>query len=415
MFRLFKKKKQVKDQQQAGDKIEESLDQSSTQETDTLLETDTAPEKTDDADPHNMDKRLDDNHEDQTEPLEPPHSGEVPTETQQTVENIANNTASPSESKPETENKEKKGLFKRLRSGLSKTSTNLTEGISSLVLGKKKIDDEALEELETRLLMADVGIDATQRIIEDLTKRSSRNELNDVDALMKALFEEMTQILQPISKPLEIDSNNKPTVILMVGINGAGKTTTIGKLAKKFQNEGKSVMLAAGDTFRAAAVEQLQVWGERNNIPVVAQGTGSDSASVIYDAMESAKAKNIDVLLADTAGRLHTQTNLMEELKKVKRVMQKIDPSSPHEVMLIVDASIGQNALAQAKEFNNALGLTGITVTKLDGTAKGGILFAMAEQTGIPVRYVGVGESIDDLQEFDANEFTSALLNSNNK
>ena len=415
MFRLFKKKKQVKDQQQAGDKIEESLDQNFPQETDTLLETDAAPEKTDDADPHNMDKRLDDNHEDQTEPLEPPHSEEVPTETQQTVENIANNTASSLESKPETEKKEEKGLFKRLRSGLSKTSNNLTEGISSLVLGKKKIDDEALEELETRLLMADVGIDATQRIIEDLTTRSSRNELNDVNALMEALFEEMTQILHPISKPLEIDSNNKPTVILMVGINGAGKTTTIGKLAKKFQTEGQSVMLAAGDTFRAAAVEQLQVWGERNNIPVVAQGTGSDSASVIYDAMESAKAKNIDVLLADTAGRLHTQTNLMEELKKVKRVMQKIDPSSPHEVMLIVDASIGQNALAQAKEFNNALGLTGITVTKLDGTAKGGILFAMAEQTGIPVRYIGVGESIDDLQEFDANDFTSALLHSNNK
>jgi fused signal recognition particle receptor len=220
----------------------------------------------------------------------------------------------------------------------------------------------------------------------------------------------MTKILRPVAKPLLINDENKPTVILMVGINGAGKTTTIGKLAKKFQNDGKSVMLAAGDTFRAAAVEQLQVWGERNNIPVVAQGTGADSASVIYDAMESAKARGIDVLLADTAGRLHTQENLMEELKKVKRVMQKIDPDAPHEVMLVIDASIGQNALVQAKEFNNTIGLTGITVTKLDGTAKGGILFAIAEQASIPVRYVGVGEGIDDLQEFNADEFVAALL-----
>jgi fused signal recognition particle receptor len=253
-------------------------------------------------------------------------------------------------------------------------------------------------------------MEATQRIISDLTLRTSRNELDDVDALMKALSDEMVEILKPVTKPLEIDSTQQPTVILLVGINGAGKTTTIGKLAKKFHSQGKSVMLAAGDTFRAAAVEQLQVWGERNNIPVVAQGTGADSASVIYDAMESAKARNIDILLADTAGRLHTQTNLMEELKKVKRVMQKINENAPHETMLIVDASIGQNALAQAKEFNHAVGLTGITVTKLDGTAKGGILFAMAEQVGIPVRFIGVGESIDDLQEFDAKKFTSALL-----
>ncbi len=304
----------------------------------------------------------------------------------------------------------KQGLFQRLRSGLTKTGDALTEGMSSLVLGKKKIDDDVLEELETRLLMADVGMEATQRIIADLTQRTSRNELADVDALMAALNDEMVNILQPVAKPLQLDDANKPTVILLVGINGAGKTTTIGKLAKKFQNDGKSVMLAAGDTFRAAAVEQLQVWGERNEIPVIAQGTGADSASVIYDAMESAKARNIDVLLADTAGRLHTQTNLMEELKKVKRVMQKIDANAPHEVMLIVDASIGQNALAQAKEFNSALGLTGISVTKLDGTAKGGILFAIAEQIGIPVRFIGVGEAIDDLQVFDAKKFTSALL-----
>ena len=310
----------------------------------------------------------------------------------------------------EREEKPREGLFQRLRSGLLKTGSALTEGMDSLVLGEKKIDDDVLEELETRLLMADVGMEATQRIIADLTQRSSRDELADVDALMAALNKEMVEILTPVAKPLEINIENKPTVILLVGINGAGKTTTIGKLAKKLQNEGKSVMLAAGDTFRAAAVEQLQVWGERNEIPVIAQGTGSDSASVIYDAMASAKARNVDVLLADTAGRLHTQTNLMEELKKIKRVMQKIDANAPHEIMLIVDASIGQNALVQAKEFNNALGLTGISVTKLDGTAKGGILFAIAEQIEIPVRFIGVGESIDDLQVFDAEKFTRALL-----
>ena len=332
---------------------------------------------------------------------------------QQTEQEVQTRTESISEKEIQTEETappKKESLFKRLRSGLSKTGNALTSGMGDIILGKKKIDDDVLEELETRLLMADVGIEATQRIIKDLTQRTSRNELADVDALMSALHQEMSDILIPVAKPLEINSSHQPTVILLVGINGAGKTTTIGKLAKKFQNEGKSVMLAAGDTFRAAAVEQLEVWGERNNIPVVAQGTGADSASVIYDAMESAKARNIDVLLADTAGRLHTQTNLMEELKKVKRVMQKIDANAPHETMLIVDASIGQNALAQAKEFDNALGLTGITVTKLDGTAKGGILFAIAEQVKIPVRYIGVGESIDDLQIFEASEFTTALL-----
>ena len=316
----------------------------------------------------------------------------------------------PEEPARQPEPQAKPGLFSRLKSGLSKTGSSLTEGLGNLFLGAKQIDDEVLEDLETRLLMADVGIEATTEIIDQLTAKVDRNELADSEALMQALYSSMSELLKPVAKPLIIDSTKKPTVILMVGINGAGKTTTIGKLAKKFQNDGKKVMLAAGDTFRAAAVEQLQTWGERNNVPVIAQGQGSDSASVIYDGMEAAKARGIDILLADTAGRLHTQTNLMEELKKVKRVMQKLDPDAPHEVMLVVDASIGQNALAQAKEFNEALGLTGITVTKLDGTAKGGILFAIAKQTGIPVRFVGVGESIDDLQVFDAEQFTGALL-----
>ncbi len=304
----------------------------------------------------------------------------------------------------------KKSLFSRLKKGLSRTGESLGEGVGLLILGKKQIDEEVLEELETRLLMADVGFDATMKIIDQLTDQVKRKQLKDVDALSQAMYKVMVSILQPVTQPLEIKKEHQPTVILMVGINGAGKTTTIGKLAKKFQQQGQSVMLAAGDTFRAAAVEQLQVWGKRNDIPVVAQGTGADSASVIYDAIESATARGIDVLLADTAGRLHTQDNLMEELKKVKRVMQKIAPEAPHEVMLIIDASIGQNALAQAKEFNKAIGLTGITVTKLDGTAKGGILFAIAEQAKIPVRYIGVGEGINDLQEFNAEEFVAALL-----
>jgi len=405
MFRLFKKKKPI-DETFVDD-----------------LVTENEIEKIDDEISVNVDSELDtDIKAVEIRNLESAPVEEVPEIleselTEESSKNIVTDTVAETqqaivepEEKTAQEPSEKQGLFQRLKSGLAKTSNTLTEGMSSLVLGKKKIDEEVLEELETRLLMADVGMEATQRIINDLTQRSSRNELNDVDALMTALNDEMVKILRPVSKPLDLDDINGPAVILMVGINGAGKTTTIGKLAKQFQSEGKSVMLAAGDTFRAAAVEQLQIWGERNDIPVVAQGTGADSASVIYDAMESAKAKNIDILLADTAGRLHTQTNLMEELKKVKRVMQKISPEAPHEIMLIVDASIGQNALVQAKEFNAALGLTGITVTKLDGTAKGGILFAMAEKTGIPVRFIGVGESIDDLQEFDAYEFTGALL-----
>lgn len=320
---------------------------------------------------------------------------------------------SPAISDPEqttSQTQEKPGVFSRLKTGLSKTGSSLTEGLGNLFLGNKKIDEDVLEDLETRLLMADVGVESTTKIINNLTEQVERNELGNSEALMQNLFASMKEILHPVAIPLTLDPERKPTVILMVGINGAGKTTTIGKLAKKFQNDGKKVMLAAGDTFRAAAVEQLQTWGERNNVPVIAQKQGSDSASVIYDAMEAARARNVDVLLADTAGRLHTQTNLMEELKKVKRVMQKIDVDAPHEIMLVVDASIGQNALAQAKEFNQALGVTGITVTKLDGTAKGGILFAIAEQTRIPVRFIGVGETIDDLQVFDAEQFTGALL-----
>jgi len=424
MFGIFKKKK-PKDK--PSDSVEEQLDDQIIEDQETSIESESVEplsieqetiHKVPDGliDEAIVETNIDDEHkvvadEEISSPevlLESPleTSLEAPVDTPAT-EIVEQQPELEQEAEPKTE---KVGLFGRLRKGLSKTGGAITEGMGSLVLGKKKIDEDVLEELETRLLMADVGMDATIRIVDDLTQRTKRNELSDKGALMTAMYEEMTKILRPVAKPLIIDEENKPTVILMVGINGAGKTTTIGKLAKKFQNDGKSVMLAAGDTFRAAAVEQLQVWGERNDIPVVAQGTGSDSASVIYDAMESAKARNIEVLLADTAGRLHTQNNLMEELKKVKRVMQKLDANAPHEVMLIIDASIGQNALAQAKEFDKALGLTGITVTKLDGTAKGGILFAIAEQTGIPVRFIGVGESIDDLQVFDAYEFTGALL-----
>ena len=304
----------------------------------------------------------------------------------------------------------KKGMFGRLRDRLSKTRASLTDGMADLVLGKKTIDDELLEELETRLLSADVGVEATTRIIADLTRRISRKELNDPEALFNALCEDMVEILKPVDQPLQIDSSKSPFVILVIGINGAGKTTTIGKLAKRFQNQGKSVMLAAGDTFRAAAVEQLQTWGERNDIPVVAQGTGADSASVIFDAIESAKSKKIDIVIADTAGRLHTQSNLMDELIKIKRVMGKLDGSAPHETLLVMDAGFGQNGLIQAQQFNESMGLSGLVLTKLDGTAKGGILFAIAEKLATPIRFIGVGESIDDLQEFHASEFVDALL-----
>lgn len=308
------------------------------------------------------------------------------------------------------EPRDKPGLFDRLKQGLSRTSNKLTEGFASLVLGRKSIDDDLLEELETQLLTADLGVEATSEIINDLTQRVARKQLGDVEALFNAMRDDMVNILEPSAKPLVVPDKPGPYVILMVGINGVGKTTTIGKLAKQLQQQGKKVMLAAGDTFRAAAVEQLQVWGERNAIPVIAQPTGADSASVIYDALEAAKARDIDVLIADTAGRLHTQSNLMEELKKVKRVMGKVDNTAPHEVMLVVDAGTGQNALQQAQQFNQAVGVTGITLTKLDGTAKGGIIFAIANKTGLPIRFIGVGEKIDDLRTFKATEFVDALL-----
>ena len=305
---------------------------------------------------------------------------------------------------------EKKGFFSRMRAGLAKTRDGFTEGLSDLLLGKKEIDDDLLEDLETQLIMADVGVDATTEIMSRLTKRVKRHELNDSDALYEALIEELQDILAVSQKPLVIDSSKKPYVILMVGINGVGKTTTIGKLAKQYQNKGKKVMLAAGDTFRAAAVEQLQVWGERNNVPVVAQHTGADSASVLFDALQAAKSRQMDILIADTAGRLHTKDNLMQELEKVVRVMKKIDPEAPHEVMLVLDAGTGQNAINQTKQFLQWVGVSGLTLTKLDGTAKGGIVFALAKQFGLPVRFIGVGEGIDDLRPFNADEFTRALF-----
>jgi fused signal recognition particle receptor len=312
------------------------------------------------------------------------------------------------ETKSETENKV--GFLDRLKQGLSKTSASIGEGMASLFLGKKAIDDDLLEELETRLLTADVGVEATTVIIQSLTQKVARKQLTDSGALYQALQEELAAMLRPVAKPLVIEPSKKPFVILVVGVNGAGKTTTIGKLAKKLQLEGKKVMLAAGDTFRAAAVEQLQVWGERNQVTVIAQHTGADSASVIFDAVQAATARGMDVLIADTAGRLHTKDNLMEELKKVRRVIGKLDDTAPHEVLLVLDAGTGQNAISQAKQFNQTVNLTGLALTKLDGTAKGGVIFALAKQFGIPIRYIGVGEGIDDLRTFEAESFVQALF-----
>ncbi|HMX98585.1 MAG TPA: signal recognition particle-docking protein FtsY [Agitococcus sp.] len=301
-------------------------------------------------------------------------------------------------------------FFGRMKVGLTRTREQFANGMVTLLIGGKEIDDELLEEIETQMLVSDIGVDATRTIIDRLTERVSRKELVYSNALYKALQQELVELLAPRVKPLYIDTAKKPYVILMVGVNGVGKTTTIGKLAKRLQFEGKKVMLAAGDTFRAAAVEQLQVWGERNGIPVVAQSTGADSASVAFDALQSAKAKEMDVLIVDTAGRLHNKGHLMEELRKVKRVLQKVDGTAPHEVMLVVDAGTGQNALNQVQEFDQVVGLTGLTITKLDGTAKGGVLFNIASRSHVPIRFIGVGEKIDDLRPFVAKEFVAALF-----
>jgi fused signal recognition particle receptor len=304
-----------------------------------------------------------------------------------------------------------RGFFKRLRAKLNQGPAWLTTDITELLPGRK-IDAEILDDLETRLITADVGVEATSRILDELRKRVARKELNDVDALLKALNDAMSQILAPVEQALVIDPAAKPFVILVVGINGAGKTTTIGKLSARLLAEGKTVMLAAGDTFRAAAREQLEIWAERNNVPIVAQQSGSEPAAVIFDALNAARARHIDVLIADTAGRLHTQTHLMDELKKVKRVLARLDPTAPHEVLLVLDGTIGQNAVAQAEEFNKGLGVTGLVITKLDGTAKGGVVLAIAQRLRIPIRFIGVGEQSEDFGVFSASEFVAALLRS---
>ena len=309
----------------------------------------------------------------------------------------------------ETDKPGVRAFFKRLRAKLNQGPAWLTTDITEMLPGRK-IDAEILDDLETRLITADVGVEASARILDELRRRVARKELNDVDALLKALQESMSQILQPVERALSIDPGARPFVILVVGINGAGKTTTIGKLAHRLLAEGKSVMLAAGDTFRAAAREQLEVWAERNNVPIVAQQSGAEPAAVIFDALNAARARNIDVLIADTAGRLHTQTHLMDELKKVKRVLARLDPTAPHEVLLVLDGTIGQNAVAQAEQFNKGLGVTGLVITKLDGTAKGGVVLAIAQRLKIPIRFIGVGEQSEDFGVFNASEFVSALL-----
>jgi len=313
------------------------------------------------------------------------------------------NSAAPSESAADEPKLEKK---------LQRTRSRFTENLLGFLRGKKPVDDELLEELESQLIMADVGVGATQRVIDSLQEKAKTNKLADSDEVRQALREELVAILEPVEQPLEIPDSETPFVILVVGVNGAGKTTTIGKLAKQLTDGGKSVMLAAGDTFRAAAIEQLQTWGERNDVPVIAQDSGSDSASVIFDALQSAKARDIDVLIADTAGRLHTQAGLMDELRKVKRVLGKLDETAPHETLIVLDGGTGQNALSQAETFHEAMQLDGMIVTKLDGTAKGGVIFAIAEKTGLPIRFIGVGEQVADLEVFEASRFVDALVGS---
>ena len=340
--------------------------------------------------------------------LEPEQAIKIPEE----IAEIATETeAVTEETQDEYQEKpaNKTGFFSRLIQGLIKTKQNIGSGFLNFFRGKK-IDDDLFEELEEQLLISDLGMPTTTKIINNLTQHATKQQLKDAELLYQQLKLELADVLKPVAQPLEIDTTKNPYVILMVGVNGVGKTTTIGKLAKKFQDEGKSVILAAGDTFRAAAVEQLQVWGERNHIPVIAQSSGSDSASVIFDAMQSASARNIDVLIADTAGRLQNKNHLMDELKKIVRVMKKYDETAPHEIMLTLDAGTGQNAISQAKLFNEAVGLTGITLTKLDGTAKGGVIFAIADQFNIPIRFIGVGEKIEDLRPFNSEEFIEALF-----
>ncbi|WP_375751868.1 signal recognition particle-docking protein FtsY [Vibrio sp. HN007] len=336
---------------------------------------------------------------------------EVSSESEEDVAEEAEESVAKEQSEPKVVEQDKptESFFARLKRSLARTKMNIGAGFFGLFKGKQ-IDDDLFEELEEQLLIADVGMNTTVKIIDNLTEKASRHELKDGEALYGLLKEEMAEILSHVEQPLEVDTTKTPYVILMVGVNGVGKTTTIGKLAKQFQSEGKKVMLAAGDTFRAAAVEQLQVWGERNDVPVIAQHTGADSASVIYDAIEAAKARGVDVVIADTAGRLQNKSNLMEELRKIVRVMKKIDDSAPHEIMLTLDAGTGQNAISQAKLFSDVAPLTGITLTKLDGTAKGGVIFALADQFKIPIRYIGVGEGIDDLRKFNTTDFIEALF-----
>jgi fused signal recognition particle receptor len=343
------------------------------------------------------------------EPVDTPAPGPASPAEQAAAEPATAAPAVADSTSADGEGVEKQGFFQRLRRGLGRTSNTFVEGVGTLFLGRKEIDAELMEELESQLLMADVGVEATLEIVGSLTQRVSRKELTQADALQAALKEELLALLKPCEAPLDV-AGKSPFVILMVGVNGVGKTTTIGKLAKYYMAQGRSVMLAAGDTFRAAAVEQLQVWGERNDVPVVAQHTGADSASVIFDALQAAKSRGIDVLIADTAGRLHNKDNLMEELKKVTRVMGKLDPDAPHEVMLVLDAGTGQNALAQAENFGQWVGVSGISLTKLDGTAKGGIIFAIAKKLGLPIRFIGVGEAVDDLRPFEAAQFIDALF-----
>lgn len=409
MFSFLKRNKETSKKQNSSPDLPDSSDPSNNPDTDGPIES---------ADSHelaNSPEPVSSRHEPVSSPEPVIHSEQViPPAPVDNSESEDSTELKKSSAFDDTSEPSKKSLFGRLKQRLSKTRSSITDGISNAILGKKEIDDELLEEIETQLLVSDMGVEASMSIIDSLTDRISRKQLSDADSLFQALEEEMNTLLEPVDVPLTIDTSKKPYVILMVGINGAGKTTTIGKLAKKFQNEGHSVMLAAGDTFRAAAVEQLQVWGERNNIPVIAQHTGADSASVIFDAIEAGKARNVDIVIADTAGRLHTQSNLMDELAKVKRVAAKVDAGAPHEIMLVVDAGTGQNALNQAEQFNKTVGLSGITITKLDGTAKGGIIFAIAKKLQIPIRFIGVGESIDDLRPFNGKEFVSALLSRDN-